>query len=202
MGRRTLADVVGGGDGHGTGAPDQGIDLMTGRVFKGPVSAIRHTRRTEFRPLPQSHAIDSVFVPNGSHGPVVISSTGLTFDRLPATAGTYYGGSANSGKVISTQTQRVYTARLSGVEYGTLEHPALNLHPNAGITFDLDRIRSDNPGVRIERFTAVCGISENIPLTRSSSAHSHGNHGRQSRGRRCGEVATELAFPVWLTETC
>jgi hypothetical protein len=212
-GRLSLADLVGGGNGYGTGTLDQGIDLMTGHPFNGPLSAVRHAQRNEFRPLPRFRAIDGVFVPNGSHGPVVISSTGLTFDQCPATAGTYYGGLANSGKVISIQTRRVYTARLNGTEYGTLRHPALNLHPNAGITFDLDRMRAENPGVRIERFTAVCGISENIPLTRANAAdawvlvdggirfHQHYPKDQNPSGKVNVPIAAEARF-LTLVTTC
>ena len=49
-------------------------------------------------------------------------------------------------------------------------YPALSLHPNAGITFDLDQIRQDNPDVQIGRFTAVCGIPRELPEPQFSSA--------------------------------
>ncbi len=137
---------------------DRGIDLGTGQAFKGPATAIRRTRQNEFRPAPQFRGIDGVFVPNGALGPVVISSTGLLFSACPPTMGSYYGGPANSGKFFDIPSRQIYTARLQGVSFGTATHPALNLHPNAGITFDLDRIRQDNPDIQIDRFTAVCGI--------------------------------------------
>ncbi len=54
--------------------------------------------------------------------------------------------------------------------YGTSTHPALTLHPNAGITFDLDQIRQDNPDIQIDRFTAVCSIPKDLPQTQFSSA--------------------------------
>ncbi len=165
-----LADIVGGGNGHGTGALDQGIDLATGEASRGPATSWNISRQSRFRPLPQFRGIDGVFVPNGARGPVVISSTGLTFAQCPATNGIFYGGPANSGKVRPMDTQRVYTARLNGINYGNARHPALYLHPNAGITFDLDRIRKDNPGAPITRFTAVCGISMDAPLSRTSPA--------------------------------
>jgi hypothetical protein len=146
-GRLNLADIVGGGNGYGTGTPDQGIDLMTGHPFNGPVSAIRHAQRNEFRSLPRFRAIDGVFV------------------------------------------------------------------PNAGITFDLERIRAENPGVRIERFTAVCGISENIPLTRADSAdvwvlvdgairfHQHYPKDQNLSGKVNVPIAAEARF-LTLVTTC
>lgn len=36
------------------------------------------------------------------------------------------------------------------------------MHSNTGITFDLDAIRSSIPGVRIRRFTSICGMSDTI----------------------------------------
>jgi hypothetical protein len=103
-------------------------------------------------------------------GPVVISSTGLTFSECPRTTGSYYGGPANSGKFFDIPSRQTHTARLQGVSLGAFTHPALTLHPNAGITFDLDRIRRDNRDIQIERFTAVCGIPKDLPQPQFSSA--------------------------------
>lgn len=169
-GRVNLADLVGGGNGRGTGTLDRGIDLRTGQAFRHPVTTIRRMPRNEFRPTPQLGGIDGVFVPNGALGPVVISSTGLRFSQCPATTGSYYGGPSNSGKFYDILDQETYTARLNGVLFGTSSHPALNLHPNAGITFDLDQIRQNNPDIRIDRFTAVCGIPRDVPRSQFSSA--------------------------------
>jgi len=169
-GRLNLADIVGGGNGRGAGRLNRGIDLATGQAFKGPATAIRRTPRSEFRPAPQLHGVDGVFVPNGAAGPVVISSTGLTFAECPRTMGTYYGGPANSGTFFDIPSRQTHAARLDGVRFGTSAHPALTLHPNAGITFDLDRIRRDNPNARIDRFTAVCGIPKDLPQAPFSPA--------------------------------
>jgi hypothetical protein len=169
-GRLNLADIVGGGNGRGSGKLDRGIDLGTGQAFKHPPTKIRRARQNEFHPTPQFRGIDGVFVPNGALGPVVISSTGLTFSECPRTMGSYYGGPANSGKFFGIPSQKIYTARLNGISYGTSRHPALNLHPNAGITFNLDQLRQDNPNIRIKRFTAVCGIPKDLPQTQFSAA--------------------------------
>ncbi len=169
-GRLNLADILGGGNGRGTGTLDRGIDLGTGQAFKGPATTIRRARRNEFRPAPQLRGVDGVFVPNGALGPVLISSTGLTFSECPRTMGSYYGGPTNGGKFFDIPSRQTHTARLTGVSFGTSTHPALNLHPNAGITFDLDQIRQDNPDIRIDRFTAVCGIPKDLPQPQFSSA--------------------------------
>jgi ferric-dicitrate binding protein FerR (iron transport regulator) len=169
-GRLNLADIVGQGNGRGAGKLDCGIDVGTGQVFKGPATTIRQAKRNDFRPAPELRGVDGVFVPNGALGPVVISSTGLTFSECPRTTGSYYGGPANSGKVHDIPSRQTYTARLHGVSFGTSAHPALSLHPNAGITFDLDQIRRDNPDMQIGRFTAVCGIPKDLPQAPFSPA--------------------------------
>jgi ferric-dicitrate binding protein FerR (iron transport regulator) len=169
-GRLNLADIVGQGNGRGAGTLDRGIDLRTGQAFKGPATAIRVARRNEFRPAPEFPGVDGVFVPNGALGPVVIGSTGLTFSECPRTMGSYYGGPANSGRFFDIPSQQNCTVRLDGVSFGTSAHPALTLHPNAGITFDLDQIRRDNPDIRIGRFTAVCGVPKDLPQAQFSPA--------------------------------
>ena len=163
LGRLSLADIVGGGNGRGRGALDRGIDLRTGEALRHPTTTIRRARQNEFRATGQFHGVDGVFVPNGALGPVVISSTGLTFSECPDTLGSYYGGPTNSGTAYDIPSEQIYTARLNGVRFGTSRHPALSLHPNAGITFDLDEIRQENPTVPIDRFTAVCGIPKDAP---------------------------------------
>jgi hypothetical protein len=100
----------------------------------------------------------------------VISSTGLTFGECPRTTGSYYGGPANSGKFFDIPSQQTHTARLNGIRFGTAAHPALTLHPNAGITFDLDQIRQDNPDIPMGRFTAMCGIPKDLPQAQFSAA--------------------------------
>jgi len=169
-GRLNLADIVGGGKGRGASTLEQGINLGTGQAFRHPPTTIRRARQNNFRPTPQFRSIDGVFVPNGALGSVVISSTGLTFSECPRTLGSYYGGPANSGKFFDIPSQQIYTARLNGISFGTSKHPALNIHPNAGITFDLDRIRQDNPNVQIDRFTAVCGVPKDLPQPQFSTA--------------------------------
>jgi hypothetical protein len=168
--RLNLADIVGGGNGRGTGTLNRGIDLGTGDAFNCPATNIRKARQSEFRPTPQFRGVDGVFVPIGASGPIRISSTGLTFSECPRTGGSYYGGPADSGKFYDLLSRQIHTVRLNGVSYGTSKHQALNLHPNAGITFDLDRIRQDNPDINIDQFTAVCGIPKDLPQNRFSSA--------------------------------
>jgi hypothetical protein len=168
--RVNLADLVGGGDGRGAGTLDQGVDLGTGQAFGGPATAIRETRQNAFHPTPQLRGINGVFIPTGALAPLVISSTGLIFSECPPTLGSYYGGPVNSGKFYDLPSKQIHVPRLNGITYGTSSHPALTLHPNAGITFDLDQIRQDHPDLPFARFTAVCSIPKDLPQTQFSSA--------------------------------
>ena len=169
-GQLNLADIVGGGNGRGTGRLDWGIELRTGQAFRYPATEIRAVRRNEFHPATPFRGVDGVFVPNGAAGPVVISSTGLVFSECPSTAGSYHSSPSNTGKFFDIPSRRTYTARLNGIQFGTAGHPALNLHPNAGITFDLDQIRQDNPEIQIDRFSAICGIPKGLPQPQFSPA--------------------------------
>ena len=165
----SLADFVGGGNGRGTGKLDQGIDVGTGRVFTHPSTSIQRSQQSKFQMTPELRGIDGVFVPDQALGSVVISSTGLIFSQCPRISGSYFGGPANSGKFYDIPSQQNYRARLNGIIFGTFEHPALTLHPNAGITFDLDQIRQEYPELKIDRFSSMCGISQNLPQTQFSS---------------------------------
>ncbi len=165
-----LADLVGGGDGTGSGQLEQGIDPVTGEVLNLSPTEIGWVRQNIYTETPSFYGVDGVFVPNKALGRVVVSSTGLLFSQCPETHGSYYGGPTNSGTYRDLLSKEDYTARLLGVGYGTVSHPALRLHPNAGITYDLGALRQDNPDLVLTRFTAVCGIPKQIPNDRFSPA--------------------------------
>ncbi len=170
--RLNLADIVGGGQGYGSGAFETGLDVTTGEVFTGVLRDIYASDKARYVEVPGCRAIDGVFVPNGLYGPITISSTDLTFDHCPITQGTYYEGIANTGKITSVEEpERIYIGKMKGQTLGTLEHPALSLHPNAGVTFDLNQIRADHPGLELSRFTTRAGLSEDIAQTRKSEVH-------------------------------
>lgn len=165
-----LADIVGGGNGRGSGTLGRGINAGTGQVFRPPVTKIQWIRRNEYHLTEDFRGIDGVFVPNKALGRVAISSAGLLFSQWPDTHGSYYGGPANGGTFFDLLSRETFTARFNGVRFGTSRHPALSLHANAGITFDLDEIRQDHPTIPIKRFTAMCGIPKDLPHPRFSPA--------------------------------
>jgi hypothetical protein len=162
--RLDLADLVGGGNGFGSGVLDRGLNPDDGRGVESPV--LRQTRaiRTGYIILLGSRYVDGVFVPNGKNGPNAVSSTGLVFEGCPETDGTYCGGIVDGARMAAVgQGRPTPLGRLRGKVYGIGGSPALCVHPNVGITFDLERIRRDNPGVAIKTMRGLCGISETIP---------------------------------------
>lgn len=157
-----LADMVGGGNGFGMGRIDWGINPSTGQFLRRPLSERHPDRARRYQVLKKSPYIDGVFVPDASKGINIISSTHLAFNGCPDTDGTYYDGIFNGAKMSIGGSRIFHPGRLQGQAYGTSLYPALNIHTNAGITFDLDAIRASNPGISIKRFQALCGISETV----------------------------------------
>jgi hypothetical protein len=154
-----LADIVGGGNGFGTGAIDMAIDPISGK----PSSERSETREpaNDYHPVPSSSYIDGVFVPNGQT-PQVVSSQGHLFVECPVTNGSY------------TQNIRAFTnfdfLVLENVSDNQAQSPFLYLHANMGITFDLEAIRRSLPGVKIARFQSQCGIRKYADHSSASNA--------------------------------
>ncbi len=150
-----LADMVGGGNGLGTGKPNTGIDPVMGASC-GVLEQNRWVGNG-FVPVPHAPFIDGVFVPNGKT-PQVVSSRGDLFYECPLTAGNFYT------EVIDTPMQIDRTSvRLVDAEYKAGNgNRCIFLHANLGITFDLDKIRDAlaASGMRFSRFRSRAGISD------------------------------------------
>lgn len=154
-----LADMVGGGNGLGTGNLECGIDPANARgmrmdeyyYWRFPEADNRY-RTVDWHPF-----IDGVFVPDGSQGPQVVSSRGDVFEDCPATNRHYYVSIVNG-------TQETFGGGgpglvLNGIQYGQAANPAIFIHANQGITFDLGAVREALKGVEIHQFESVGGIS-------------------------------------------
>lgn len=165
-----LADIVGGGDGFGTGRESLGIEPTSGKLVNNPSMFERTQKTYGYSSVPGIPYIDGVFVPLGGDNPQVVTSRGDVFKECPETDGRYWIEITNkpltslSGNADG-QTDDIQLARLDGVQYGTDMHPAIMMHANTGITFDLEVIRSTIPGVKIRNFTSFCGLSETLNST-------------------------------------
>lgn len=160
--RLSLADMIGGGSGFGDGRLEYGINPDTG------VSAHRDRERSKtslyqgFQPVVDNRYVDGVFCPLQDSTSIQVSTEGHVFDGCPLTTGTYWGYVMNSGWFGQSSRQGVFNGNLSleGTVYGSNEFPAITLHSNLGVTFDLDAIRQSIGQFGLDRFTALCGISE------------------------------------------
>lgn len=170
--RLDLADIIGGGNGFGYGVLDQGLNPLTGEIIASPTHTTHKFEASTFTPVTQSRYIDGVFLPDGHSGPVLISTADHVFQECPATHKAFYDGIFNGIKLFAEHMpKKIFQGRLNGVTYGTYERPAINCHPNIGVTFDLEAIRQDNPGIQIEAFTSLCGINDIAPGPRQSGVN-------------------------------
>ncbi|HML75355.1 MAG TPA: hypothetical protein PKB02_12765 [Anaerohalosphaeraceae bacterium] len=159
----SLADIVGGGDGLGTGTINQGIDVATGKtkLFEKATTSLHG--KSQYVSAANAPLIDGVFIPIVENGKLIVSSKGHTVDHFPQSAGDYWNGIFNGGwHEASNFSITRHNLRLRGVEYGTTENPSIYMHASQGITFDLQAIRQNFPGLKMTRFEATCGISESI----------------------------------------
>jgi len=162
----SLADVVGGGNGFGTGQADQGIRVETA-AFGKPECRTRRTGNGYF-PVSASVFVDGIFVPDGGREQTV-SSTGLIFGDCPKTSGFYFMDPVSTPSTVrSRKNPKGLPIRLGDTDYSQPAHPCLFLHSNLGITFDLQAFTSRLPGVEIAEFRSEIGISDTAE--RASSA--------------------------------
>ncbi len=163
-----LLDIVAGGTGRGN-LRERGIDPTTG--MEDPLFASsRLTSDSRYRPITWGRGlIDGVFVPNGKDGPVQLDSAGHFFDQFPATSGMTWGSiwprTADLKRVPFSLTEQMKTSDYwiysmgSGRQYMPKRLGLLALHPNVGITFNLDAIRKLHRSERPARFRALAAVA-------------------------------------------
>jgi|GEM_PF-103657 len=156
-----LADIVSGGNGFGTGQFDKGIDPVTGNitqslprndVYEGPKGYIT---------VASNPYIDGVFVPGINPGPVQIASSGVKTEALPGTTGLIWGYIFNGAWHEGVDVPR-HRLQLNGASLEVAQSPAITMHSNLGITFDLSAIRRALPGMRVKSLTSTFGVSNTV----------------------------------------
>lgn len=128
-----LADIVGGGNGFGSGKKGLGIDARTGKTQERPFGDLGNVKPGDFRKC-EHRFIDGVFVPANQR--TQITSTELSANDLPANSGKAWDMIRNGP--VSSQ----FSTKLGATDFNTAGHSMIGLHANAGITFDLQAIRS------------------------------------------------------------
>jgi mono/diheme cytochrome c family protein len=131
-----LADIVGGGNGLGTGTYRNAIDPRNSKVQVRDFGKLGNVVTNNFSPS-EFEFVDGVFIPNGENGQakITVSSTGLTVTGLPTTSGDAWDMIRN-GPVASQ-----HSPELGGIDFTQDGHSLLGLHANAGITFDVAAMR-------------------------------------------------------------
>jgi hypothetical protein len=154
----SLADIVGGGDGRGSGKKGRGIDLRSGRPIDEklgyhrdlPLNQLKSVKFDEPKEKSQPF-VKWVFIPDGRTTVSVDDS--FEVKGIPATSGHAWDAIRNGPLNAQVST------KLAGVDYASSDHSILGLHANGGITFDLTRLRNAEAAATAGfQFTAVVGF--------------------------------------------
>lgn len=156
-----LADIVGGGNGFGSGKVLGGIDPQTGdfRTDLDAALTVNRAASHRFLAIPEFPFIDSIFTPGYDAQPTQISTTGLTCDAFGKTSGLIWGYPFNGAWHEGVGVPR-HRLMLVGITPDEATGAALTLHSNLGVTFDLDSIRRSLPAVVPVRLRARAGLSQ------------------------------------------
>jgi hypothetical protein len=159
-----LADVIGGGNGFGTGKRNSWLDVQTGQFTNFANQNETEATKTYVNVVASDY-IDGVFTPDGGSWQVQVSSEGHIFSECPDTGGAYSHNISNGHEIsligaAGSGFGPRFPPVLAGKRYGTKEDPVIILTTNKGITFDLAALRKVVPETDIRKFTAICGLSE------------------------------------------
>ncbi|MCG8510611.1 MAG: NPCBM/NEW2 domain-containing protein, partial [Rhodospirillales bacterium] len=157
--RLNVADFVGGGDGHGNGQLFAAIQFTDGQLVARPAVGNK-TNNGQFTSTPDLPMVDGVFIPDGGDGPVQVTSRGDVSADLRDTSGVAWLEISNGGFYGQSGAELKHP-QLNGRDFGTAANPSINIHANAGITFDLDAVRAQHKGLSLKRFVALAGMSSN-----------------------------------------
>ncbi len=157
----SLADIVGGGNGFSGGVLYKGVDIITGNVIGKLLNSDTFNGTKGYITVPSNPYIDGVFVPGVDGGETQIISKKSQTVQFPETSGMLWGYIFNGAIHQGTTTPR-HSLQLNGTVFGTNENPAIAIHSNQGLTFDLSRIRRNIPGLRINQFSSLVGVSETV----------------------------------------
>ncbi len=154
----SLADLVGGGDGFGGGLLNRGIDVLTGNVVDRLSVPDVRSGLEGYVPVRDNPCVDGVFIPGIGWNMTPLTSTGLQTDEFPRTSGMFWGYILNGAWHHGFDVPR-HPLELDGTVYDGRRNPAITMHSNLGITFDLEALRKKLPQVSIESFTSLYGVS-------------------------------------------
>ena len=186
-----LADIVGGGDGLGTGKLGEGIDLVTGQPHAPKRGFLEGAKPNVFARSTVKF-VDGVVIPDLSPEGTQITSTGLKVMKPPRTSGQAWDA-IRFGPVNSH-----FSTKLDGVDYAADGHTLLSLHANAAITFDLAALREAGAPAEM-KFTATAGYFGQTPRNGASYfvyVDGELKANQKNIGRDDGGLAVEVVLPA------
>ncbi len=130
----SLADVVGGGDGYGSGKRGHGIDPVTGEPSTDKTGFITVEQNDELVPVPSYRYVDGVFVPKEVEA--VATSTGIRISGYRRSSGQTWD------RFIFGPSSGGTSNMIDGVDYASGPNRMLGMHANKGITFDIEAMRA------------------------------------------------------------
>jgi hypothetical protein len=152
-----LADIVGGGNGLGTGKQSMALTLKDTMIASNmPVHLLKYDKSATIQ-IRSNPFIDSLFIPKGK---THVCSKEEIVAEFPDTSGSTFGCVTNRGIAAEPGEGWDNTILLGGKEYGTPGAGMIHIHSNLGVTFDLNQIRQSIPGLKIVGFSSLCGITE------------------------------------------
>jgi hypothetical protein len=149
-----LADIIGGGNGTGTGTVGSGLNPRTGLVVGPPITSTDNPGASNVYNLVAHPFVDGVFVPDGGLGPTPVSSTGLVATFFDTDGNSWENGMGNRQFCCPPPTIVVGGI---GTDFSIGGNTFIGFHANKGVTFDLDAIRAANPLLQITNYTAIVG---------------------------------------------
>lgn len=157
----SLADIVGGGSGFEGGVLNAGFNAVTGKKQTRLSSCYPFEGPAGFRKVSEHPFIDGVFIPAAGGQKTRIASDETVAASFPGAAQRLWGYILNGAFHQGTPYDRT-PLKLDGQVYGTPELPAITIHSNQGITFDLAEIRKALPGLSLEAFRTAVGLSQTV----------------------------------------
>ncbi|MCH2203721.1 MAG: DUF1553 domain-containing protein [Fuerstiella sp.] len=130
----SIADLVGGGNGVGSGKRGRGIQPATGEFTDDQAEFVSIERFDQLIEVPDSEFIDGVFVPKT--GTATISSSGHLITGTAASSGQtwdYFRFGPIKGATSNS---------IDGIDYSVTPNRMLGMHANKGITFDIQAMRA------------------------------------------------------------
>jgi hypothetical protein len=156
----SVPDLVSGGDGttHRTGGM---IEPTTGET--GTMITIKNRARDRgYHRITSIPVLDGCFVPD--QGEMQVDSGGSRF-KFAQPGGMAVDRIVAGGLFPWSPSAKPVHGRLGGINYSVAPHDLLFLHPDCGLTFNLDAIRRLHPAERLDAFRAVFGNGSDPPKT-------------------------------------